>query len=464
LNGAFGSLRTRLLVPLVAASVVAAGAVAAASYWLGASWASEDARSRFAGIRETLATSSFPLTETVLGSLAELTQTELITLDAAGRVLASTLPSGELRRGRSFNAADLIGGTAAAANGHPLSLAGKRYHAYSFRRAQPSRGTDRVRRVIVLFDDARLRAAGRRAALLPLATGLSTVVLLGSLALLLARRLVKRLTALERRVGRIAEGDFESRVADRSSDEIGGLGRAVDSMAAQLQQLWRAVEQKRSQELLHQIAGGMAHQLRNSLTGARMAVELHASRCADGDDESVRVSIAQIEQSEDYVRRLLLVASGKQDDNRPADVLSSLGDVRSGLQPIAKHLQVDLRWDLPAELARHRVSDGPTFSAAITNLVMNAMESGSEVAVDARPADPESVCVSVSDNGQGVPGAVADRLFEPFVTSKPQGLGLGLPLVRRAAEHLGGRVEWERQQGRTTFRFFTRAPATGNRD
>ena len=49
------------------------------------------------------------------------------------------------------------------------------------------------------------------------------------------------------------------------------------------------------------------------------------------------------------------------------------------------------------------------------------------------------------------PPEVSTELFEPFVTSKPEGLGLGLPLVARAAERLGGRVEWDRHSEKTRF-------------
>jgi hypothetical protein len=227
-------------------------------------------------------------------------------------------------------------------------------------------------------------------------------------------------------------------------------------MAQQLKQLWNQINRQQSEKLLHQIAGGMAHQLRNSLTGARMAVELHAQECQATDDEGIRVAIHQIELSEDYVRRLLLVASGRQDKDRPTEVQTCFDDVRTSLSPIAKHLRVNLRWELDDDLRQRRIQDGPTWVAAVTNLIHNAIQAGDEVDVSLQQLSENMLRVTVSDNGAGIPDAVAANLFEPFVTSKPEGMGLGLPVVQRSAEYLGGSVQWRRENERTIFELDTR--------
>ena len=71
---------------MIATALIAAGAVAFASYRLGTSWAIADMESRFEGISSTLADSRFPLNATVLDSLADLTGTELIGMTVSGRM------------------------------------------------------------------------------------------------------------------------------------------------------------------------------------------------------------------------------------------------------------------------------------------------------------------------------------------------------------------------------------------
>ena len=55
-------------------------------------------------------------------------------------------------------------------------------------------------------------------------------------------------------------------------------------------------------------------------------------------------------------------------------------------------------------------------------------------------------------NESGLPADVAAKLFEPFVTGKPQGVGLGLAVAKQAADAHGGRIDWRRDEGRTVFR------------
>ncbi|EMI42584.1 membrane protein containing ATP-binding region, ATPase-like domain protein [Rhodopirellula sp. SWK7] len=437
------SLRFRLLGPLIAVALIAAIIVALASYRLGDRWAMDDLQERFVGIKNTLADSTFPLNATVLDSLAELTQTDLVTTGKTGRVKYSTLD-----------------GLDAAPQEGEMTIDEKRYLVYFFDTQRGKIRADDVARVAVVFDERTLSASRRRAAILPLATGLSTILALSSITLFMQSRLVGRISKLQRRVRGIAAGEFACTDTDHAPDELGRLGADVDEMAGQLDQLWKRVNRQQSEKLLHQIAGGMAHQLRNSLTGARMAVELHAAQCDSPDKESLPVAIHQIELAEDYVRRLLLVASGRQDEDRPTDVTVCWNDVRSSLSPIARHLHLDVEWHLdesfdstPQSDASHRIGDGPTWVAAVTNLVHNAMQAGDVVEVRLERPTDKSVCVRVRDNGPGIDKNVADELFEPFVTSKPEGMGLGLSVVRRAAEHLNGDVAWHRDDGWTVFDF-----------
>jgi nitrogen-specific signal transduction histidine kinase len=64
----------------------------------------------------------------------------------------------------------------------------------------------------------------------------------------------------------------------------------------------------------------------------------------------------------------------------------------------------------------------------------------------------------VWDSGPGPAPEIAGRLFEPFVTGKPEGVGLGLAVARQVVEAHGGRIGWERRDGRTCFRVELPAP------
>lgn len=462
------SLRGRLILPLLLAAAAATTLVAAVSYGLADS--SSDARmaSRFAAIGEALRQSNFPLTRSVLRLLADLTSADWFTLDQSGEIIETSLPGGVGQRRSVWQQAFAALPAAGEAAGPPstIRVGGKVYRAARFAAPGQRRGVvvPQARDVVVLLDDAQRRDTLYRAALAPLATGLSTIVLLTSITLSLAGRLVQRIGRLQRQVEGIAQGNFGADLQLGPQDELGRLATSVRSLADQLNQMWQVLRRRHGQQLLHQIAGGLAHNLRNTLTGARMAIELVQRQGGAGvpagdiagspdDRAGLAVALHQLEQAEDYVQRLLLVARGRQAEPQPGEIGDHLQGLRQGLGNTAKHRGVALQWWISPELEGQRVADVATLLSAVTNLVCNAIEAGRDVRVEASWDQPSGRCrIDVTDDGPGPPQAIRQSLFDPFVTSKPEGIGLGLPLVRGAAESLGGRVEWFRQQGRTIFR------------
>jgi C4-dicarboxylate-specific signal transduction histidine kinase len=99
------------------------------------------------------------------------------------------------------------------------------------------------------------------------------------------------------------------------------------------------------------------------------------------------------------------------------------------------------------------VDNTQSLRAALLNVVLNAVEaagSGGRVRLWIDQADSH-VCVHVADSGNGPPESVRGTMFEPFVTSKPEGVGLGLVLAKATATEHGGEVSWSRIGGETVF-------------
>jgi hypothetical protein len=99
-------------------------------------------------------------------------------------------------------------------------------------------------------------------------------------------------------------------------------------------------------------------------------------------------------------------------------------------------------------------ADRESLRAAIVNLGTNAIEAaglGGEVTLKTVDSQ-DNVGIEVGDSGKGPPPHVAETLFEPFVSTKPEGVGLGLALARQVALDHGGSLSWKREAGRTIFR------------
>ena len=115
-------------------------------------------------------------------------------------------------------------------------------------------------------------------------------------------------------------------------------------MCDQLKQMRQTIRQSERTRLLAQFAAGLAHQLRNSLTGARLSVQLHARRFPPrAGDETLDVALRQLAMTEEQVKGLLSLGRVERQPHAPCDLGRLLGDVALLVDPSCQHAGVDLR-------------------------------------------------------------------------------------------------------------------------
>jgi signal transduction histidine kinase len=284
-----------------------------------------------------------------------------------------------------------------------------------------------------------------------------------ALAVGVGQRLTRRIQELERRTRQIADGDFSPMRLPRRDDELRDLGRSVNEMAERLARLQEAVQRTERLRLLGQVSGGLAHHLRNGVTGARLAVQLHlreheAWQQGNGpppDPEALAVALRQLTLVENNLKRFLDLGSGKQVRPQPCSVRALVAEAVALLQPQCRHAGIELRWQPPAEELT-LAGDAGQLQQLFFNVLGNAVEAagpGGWVRVECGLEKSRSlIVVEVIDSGPGPPAELAMRLFEPFVTGKREGVGLGLAVARQVAEGHGGTITWSRIEGHTCFR------------
>jgi signal transduction histidine kinase len=310
--------------------------------------------------------------------------------------------------------------------------------------------------------------------------GLASVVLTVGLGQRLSRRIVE----LERRTRLIAAGDFSPMPLPHRHDELRDLSRSVNDMVQQLTRLQDTVRKTEQVRLLGQVSGGLAHQMRNGVTGARLAVQLHARECrGPADAEALQVALRQLALVEMHLKQFLSLGRDGDMRREPCDLVGVLCDTVTLMTPQARHARIELRWQAPNTPATVR-GDAGHLGQVFLNVLTNALEAagpGGRVEVQLQTTGPErekgvrhllperpdgcfaqkapepffppaQAVVEVLDSGPGPPPGVADRLFEPFVTGKPDGIGLGLAVARRIVEAHGGAIAWSRTEARTCFR------------
>ncbi len=205
---------------------------------------------------------------------------------------------------------------------------------------------------------------------------------------------------------------------------------------------------------LGQLSAGLAHELRNPLGSIKGSAELLARALARNDASSTAMASElaeiineEVDRTNSLVTRFLDFARPLEPRREPADVAEVIERAigRSGAEVIR-----DYAADLPPASI-----DPELMEQVFLNLITNAKEAspaGNPVTVRTRESDGKAE-VSVIDRGCGIPPDRIDSIFNPFVTTKKTGVGLGLAIVSKIVDGHGGKMTVESEPGKgSTFR------------
>ncbi len=238
----------------------------------------------------------------------------------------------------------------------------------------------------------------------------------------------------------------------------------------------RTIADKMDRQLTHRgaarsvtaLAAMMAHEIKNPLSGIRGAAQLLEQSVGDDDRSLTRLICEEADRIVKLVDRMEVFADKRPIEREPVNIHVVLDHVRKLAQSgFARNIRFSEDYDpsLPAILGNR-----DQLIQVFLNLVKNAAEAIGPNASDgeihlttafrpgvrlslpgskARVSLPLEFCVK--DNGPGVPDDLRPHLFDPFVTTKPTGTGLGLALVAKIIGDHGGIVECESQPRKTSF-------------
>jgi signal transduction histidine kinase len=242
---------------------------------------------------------------------------------------------------------------------------------------------------------------------------------------------------------------------DGLNEQMRRLAGQVEQVVLQLQQREREVLRAEQLAAVGRLAAGVAHEIRNPLTSIKMLVQTGREetdvRSLPSEDLSViELEIRRIERS---LQTFLDFARPPKLQRAELDLGPMVEHVLSLVRGRAVKQNVEVQFDrLPGEVLAE--ADADQLKQVLVNLVLNALDEmphGGRLDVRLR-RDQDSVELSVADTGPGIAAAILPRLFEPFVSDKETGLGLGLSVSKRIVEDHGGTLRgMNRPEGGACF-------------
>jgi two-component system sensor histidine kinase PilS (NtrC family) len=249
------------------------------------------------------------------------------------------------------------------------------------------------------------------------------------------------------------DGQADADGADPRAEGVGVTATAIFQDISDSKRLQALHVRAQRLEAVAELSASLAHEIRNPLASIRSATEQLARRLPPDADEDQQVLHGLVVREADRLSRLLAefldFARTRVTRLAPVDIGAV---VRTAAQLATAHpdrgagvaITVDVAGALPLV-----AGDDDLLHRAVFNLVLNAVQAvaghgtvhvaatlraGSEGLPLPAAGDAPVVAVTVRDDGPGIAPALRARLFEPFVTGKPGGTGLGLPIVHRAVE------------------------------
>jgi nitrogen fixation/metabolism regulation signal transduction histidine kinase len=259
----------------------------------------------------------------------------------------------------------------------------------------------------------------------------------------LAHRISRPIQQLTAGLAQLAAGDLDARVPTDQDDEIGRAIQAFNHMAGRLQESTERLVYLRQLESWQTLARKTAHEVKNSLTPIRLTVEEMLERYDEADrafmEQAAQIVVDEIETLERRVRAFSQFAAEPPVQPTPLDVNSILQERIAFLKSAHPEVAYDCRL---ADQIPRAMADQDLIKGILTNLLENAAEAAGEGGhiLGVTAAEGGRVAIEVHDSGPGLSEQARESLFQPTISFKKKGMGLGLSIARKSALLSGGDI------------------------
>ena len=236
-----------------------------------------------------------------------------------------------------------------------------------------------------------------------------------------------------------------------SSDEIGSLVRDYNYMLVKLEQSKTALARSQKETAWKEIARQVAHEIKNPLTPMQLKIQQLLRKHEEGskDHDTLSALLIQVDTLSQIAGSFSAFAEMPAPHNSLFDLSKLLRQV------IGLYQNEEINVQTAIEDVAVIYADKDTFQRILNNIVLNAIQAvhTGDGQLGVRLVKKFDKCeLSISDNGQGVPDEVKDKIFLKYFSTKSEGSGIGLALAKKGIENAGGNIWFESKKNEgTTF-------------
>lgn len=202
-----------------------------------------------------------------------------------------------------------------------------------------------------------------------------------------------------------------------------------------------------------EMASAVAHGIRNPLASIRTSAELSIDDAVGSNKEQMQDIVSEVDRLEQWVRNLLTYAGQGRAKLETIDLNGLSRSAADGYQRELSRLNIQSRFEFSKDIPNIH-GDAGLILQMLNSLIANALEAmpdGGTLSLRSRlAANKRGIELEVSDTGVGIAPEQLHKIFQPFSTNKRKGLGLGLALVKRTMERIGGAIHLDSELGRGT--------------
>lgn len=300
--------------------------------------------------------------------------------------------------------------------------------------------------------------------------GIGGILLGGMLGWMISRSIVNPIYELALKVRGVTGGEFVERVGVTGGTEIEELDRHVHVLIDRINTAMADLEKNRqllvrAEKLasLGKIAASVAHEIRNPLTAIKMLIYSMREELANDDEKrrDLAVILKEIDRLERFVQNFLQFARPPDPVLAPININETVHETLTLLAPRLQQNQIEVQ-ELYQPHQEKLIADADQLKQVVMNLILNAVESMPKggrltaATLQARASAENNgkhwAQIRISDTGNGIPKELLDSIFDPFVSGRKNGIGLGLSVAYQIMNRHGGWIEAaNNEDGGATF-------------